>query len=79
MRAPASSQMRQVHRGYGRYIKGVIPLSELIKYVHRKGGAEVWAYKVTMAGIEGYNVVGPGGGTVRWTKELFDKVYKPCS
>lgn len=65
--------------GYGRYIKGVIPLSELIKYVHRKGGAEVWAYKVTMAGIEGYNVVGPGGGTVWWTKELFDKVYKPSS
>lgn len=54
-------------------------MSELIKYVHRKGGAEVWAYKITMAGIEGYNVVGPGGGTVWWTKELFEKVYKPCS
>ena len=78
MRALAGFQMIQERREYGHCIKGVIPLSELLKYVHRKNGQEIWAYRTMRTGVEGYDVVGPGGGISWWTKELFEKVYKPC-
>lgn len=70
--------MTQGYREFG-HCKVVIPLSELIKYVHRKYGSEVWAYKTFRTGVEGYDIVGPGGTKTWWTKELFEQIYKRCS
>lgn len=47
-------------------------------FVNKITGIEVEAEKTDRMGDrEGYDVIGPGGSRVWWTKELFEKTYRP--
>lgn len=52
-------------------------LSNVRIYIHRLSGNEIKAAYTERTGNEGYDVIGPGGSSTWWSKELFERTYKP--